>query len=122
MFDSFEFVGFWTKQHRLSRISFQFAALSICGECSAWATRVGTELRWQEQLPPKARKVVEFSQECVRVWNSIFPPKSEEQKQLEAQIRKAVLNGDLHWSALNRVQQGKPILPEQIAEAKRLAH
>lgn len=80
-----------------------------------------TEARWQEQLPPRARQVVEFAQECNRVWNSIFPPKSEEQKRLEGEIRKAVLSGDLHWSALNQVQQGKPIAPEQTAEAKRMA-
>jgi hypothetical protein len=78
-------------------------------------------LRWQEQLPPSARKVVEFVKEFTNVWSSIFPPKSEEQRQLEAKVRKAVLNGDLHWSALNQVKQGRPILLEQIAEAKRLA-
>jgi hypothetical protein len=63
--------------------------------------------------------MVEFAQECGKVWNAVFPKKSAEQQRLEREITKAVLNGDLHWSALNRVQQGKPIMPEQIAEAKR---
>lgn len=87
----------------------------------AYAGTSGTELRWQQQLPPRAKQVVEFAKECTRVWYSVFPKKSEEQQRMEQQVRKAVLNGDLHWSALNQVKQGKPIMPEQIAEAKRMA-
>lgn len=89
-----------------------------------WAC-AGTESSWQQQLqqqvPPRVQKVVEFAQEVTRAWHSVFPKKSEEQQRLEGEIRKAVFNGDLHWSALNEVKQGRPIVPEQIAEAKRMA-
>lgn len=64
---------------------------------------------------------MDFAEGCGRVWGMMFPKKSEEQLQVEREIRKAVMKGDLHWSALNQVQQGKPIMPEQIAEAKRMA-
>lgn len=92
--------------------------------CSMW-TCAGEESSWQQQLqlqlPPKAQQIVEMAREVTRVWHTVFPKKPEEQQKLEAEVRKAVFNGDLHWSALNQVQQGRPIVPEQIAEAKRMA-
>ena len=85
-----------------------------------WASE-RAEDRWREQLPSSARKVVDFAEKCGRAWGMMFPKKSEEQLQVEREIRQAVMKGDLHWSALNQVQQGKPIMPEQIAETKRMA-
>lgn len=49
----------------------------------------------------------------------MFPEKAPEQKELEEKVRAAVVRGDLHWSVLNDVKQGRRIEPEQLAAIDR---
>jgi hypothetical protein len=49
-------------------------------------------------------------------WEWFFPRKTPEQREREARVAKAVRRGDLHWSALEDVKQGRPISCEQIAQ------
>jgi hypothetical protein len=76
---------------------------------------MGVQPAWQTRLPARAQQVVELASQALRVWRSAFPAKSEDELRLERKIRAAVLRGDLHWSVLNDLKQGKPIQPEQMA-------
>eukprot|EP00892_Ulva_mutabilis_P011956 jgi/Ulvmu1/9132/UM005_0230.1 len=78
---------------------------------------LSTETRpsWQLRLPPQARRLVWLANQCQDIWATVFPEKPPEQKELEAKVRQAVMRGDLHWSVLNDVKQGRRIEPEQLA-------
>lgn len=78
-----------------------------------------TRPAWQLRLPPPARRLVSLASLCQMIWASAFPEKPPEQKKLEEKVRQAVMRGDLHWSVLNDVKQGRRIEPEQLAAIDR---